>query len=131
MDTSAWYAYIVPADEAHAHAAHVIKQAAEAGAEILTTNAVVAETYALLLNRPEAGRDRAVAFLDMIEGEEVTVVRVTEEDETQAIALVRAHTDKGYSLVDAQSFVIMERLGATHALAFDRHFRAYGKLQLA
>lgn len=31
-----------------------------------------------------------------------------------------------YSLCDALSFVIMERLDIADAIAFDRHFREYG-----
>jgi len=31
-----------------------------------------------------------------------------------------------YTLMDATSFVVMERLGITTAFAFDHHFRQYG-----
>ena len=44
-----------------------------------------------------------------------------------ACSLVRAHEDKMYSLCDAASFVVMERLGIREAIAFDRHFREYGQ----
>jgi predicted nucleic acid-binding protein len=51
---------------------------------------------------------------------------VTRDDEQSAIAILREHQDKMYSLCDALSFVIMERLDITEAIAFDRHFREYG-----
>ena len=35
-----------------------------------------------------------------------------------------------YSLCDALSFVIMERLDIADAIAFDRHFREYGGLTI-
>ena len=54
------------------------------------------------------------------------IERVSAQDETRAIALVHAHEDKTYSLCDAASFVVMERLGIHEAIAFDRHFLAYG-----
>jgi len=41
-----------------------------------------------------------------------------------------AHTDKSYSLCDALSFVVMERLGVTEAISFDRHFREYGRFTI-
>lgn len=39
----------------------------------------------------------------------------------------RSHVDKNYSLCDALSFVVMERLGIGEAVAYDRHFREYGR----
>jgi predicted nucleic acid-binding protein len=93
---------------------------------LITTNAVVIETYALLLVRTREGRSKAIEFLDRLDRTTVHVERVHVEDERQAIALVRAHTDKTYSLCDALSFVVMERLRVAEAIAYDRHFREYG-----
>ena len=47
--------------------------------------------------------------------------------EARAIELVRHHRDKSYSLCDAYSFVVMHRLRIADVIAFDRHFREYGK----
>jgi predicted nucleic acid-binding protein len=47
-------------------------------------------------------------------------------DEEKASTLLHAHENKAYSLCDAASFVVMERLGIREAIAFDRHFREYG-----
>lgn len=55
------------------------------------------------------------------------VERIRKADEKRAIALVRGHEDKDYSLCDALSFVVMERLHIAEAIACDRHFRAYGR----
>jgi hypothetical protein len=44
-----------------------------------------------------------------------------------AVMLLRSHVDKTYSLSDALSFVVMERLGIAEAVAYDRHFREYGR----
>jgi len=97
---------------------------------LITTNAVVFETYALLVNRARNGRAFAIAFLDALDLGFCEVVRVTREDEAAAIALVRAHEDKTYSLCDAMSFVVMERMEITDAIAFDRHFAEYGRFAL-
>jgi predicted nucleic acid-binding protein len=91
---------------------------------------VVFETYALLLSRARAGRRDAIAFLDHIERGLCDVERVSVRDEKRAIALVRAHEDKMYSLCDALSFVVMERLRIKEAIAFDRHFREYGRVTI-
>jgi predicted nucleic acid-binding protein len=60
----------------------------------------------------------------------LSIERVRVEDEVRAMALVRAHDDKSYSLCDATSFAVMERLGIAEALAFDRHFREYGRFTI-
>ena len=49
---------------------------------------------------------------------------------TTNVALVRSHADKTYSLCDALSFVVMERLGIDEAIAYDRHFREYGRFRM-
>jgi predicted nucleic acid-binding protein len=53
--------------------------------------------------------------------------RVRKRDEERAVALLRSHEDKSYSLCDALSLVVMERLRVTE---FDRHFRAYGRFTI-
>lgn len=60
-----------------------------------------------------------------------TLVRVTEEDEEAALNLIARYHDKDFSLTDATSFVVMERLGLRHALSFDDDFRQYGWILLA
>ena len=42
--------------------------------------------------------------------------------------LLRQYGDKSFSFCDALSFMAMERLGLTDALAFDEDFRSYGKI---
>jgi len=69
-------------------------------------------------------------LVENLESGLATVVRVTKRDETRAVALLRAQADKSYSLCDALSFIVMERLRITDAIAFDRHFRQYGRFNL-
>jgi predicted nucleic acid-binding protein len=96
----------------------------------VTTNAVVVETYSLLLARSRGGRRAALAFLDMVADDAYLLERIRKRDDERAIALLRAHEDKSYSLCDALSFVVMERLRIREAIAFDRHFRAYGRFTI-
>ena len=58
------------------------------------------------------------------------LVRVTEADEAAALALIARYRDKDFSLTDATSFVVMDRLGLRHALSFDSDFRQYGLILL-
>jgi uncharacterized protein len=92
---------------------------------LYTTNFIVAETHALLLNRLDYRF--AIRFLDQLEQSPTVVERITAEDERRARDVIRRYTDKRYSYTDATSFVVMERLGITHAFAFDRNFTQYGR----
>ncbi len=53
-------------------------------------------------------------------------MQVLPEDEAQAIDIVMRYRDKEFSLTDATSFVVMERLGLTDAFSFDNDFSQYG-----
>ena len=126
VDTSGFAGLLVGRDASHERAVALFEQARNEHWQLLTTNGVVMECYSLLLIRARDGRRGALAFLDALARDRVLVERVRAEDEARAIALLRAHEDKTYSLCDATSFVVMQRLGISDAIAFDRHFREYG-----
>lgn len=130
VDSGAFFAHLVSEDPLHARAMEFFTRAAEQGWRLVTTNAVVYETHALVTNRAREGRDAGVRFLDAIESGICELVRVTPEDDARAEAILRGHDDKAYSFCDALSFVVMERLGVTEAIAFDRHFREYGQFTI-
>jgi predicted nucleic acid-binding protein len=81
----------------------------------------------LFLRRSSPGRETALKFLDAVQGDAYDVERVSRDDETKAIELVIAHRDETYSLCDALSFVVTERLRIVEAVAFDQDFRGYGR----
>ncbi len=122
MDTSAFYALIDADDHHHKDCVGLFTLLARSRARLLTSNHVLFETYSLLLNR--LGRHMATRWLGKLK---LQVERTTAEDERRAVQIVLRHRDKGFSLVDASSFALMERLGLRRAIAFDRHFRQYGR----
>ena len=126
VDSGGFFALLARGDEVHPRALRVFGQANAERWRLVTTNTVVVETYALLLYRTREGRTIAIAFLDHLRSADVRIERVTEIDESKAITLVRHHEDKNYSLCDAQSFVVMERLRINEAIAADDDFRQYG-----
>jgi predicted nucleic acid-binding protein len=128
VDTGGFFALYSANDRDHARAIAVFRQANSERWQLATTNTVVVETYALLLNRTGEGRGSAIKFLDDLESSELRVERVSEGDEENAFALVPAHEDKTYSLCDALSFVVCERLAIGEAIACDDDFRSYGRL---
>ncbi|MBI5525886.1 MAG: type II toxin-antitoxin system VapC family toxin [Deltaproteobacteria bacterium] len=127
VDSGGWYAHLVSEDVDHMAALRLFQRAKAEGWFLVTSNAVVFETHALLLNRARDGRTVALGFLDDVEAGMCRVERVTKADEARAIGLIRAHSDKMYSLCDALSFVVIERLGIDSVIAFDAHFRQYGR----
>ena len=129
VDSGGFFGSLDADDAHHAHARELFERARREGWKLVTTNAVVYETHALLTNRAKDPR-AAVRFLDAIEAALCTVQRVGPDDDRAAVAILRKHADKGYSYCDALSFVVMERDGIEHAIAFDGHFREYGRWTL-
>ena len=97
--------------------------------QFLTTNFVLAEFHALLLSRTES-RSALRVLTDVETSPTTTVVRVQPENELRAREILRIYDDKAFSLTDATSFAVMERLGITEAVSFDRHFGQFGWTQV-
>ena len=121
VDTSAVYALIDKADAHHANARRGLERMRSQKDTPILTNFILGECHALLLARlgPETARKWLLRTVWPVE-------RVTPEDEAAAKDIVRTHTDKSYSYVDATSFAVLERLRIRAVLAFDRHFRQFG-----
>jgi predicted nucleic acid-binding protein len=71
------------------------------------------------------GRSAAARVLDDIENS-TTIIRVSATDERRARDIIRQYDDKDFSLTDAMSFAVMERLRIPVAFTFDRDFTQYG-----
>ena len=124
IDTSAYVAIAIRGDENHRQAVAMLRALTDRRSRLYTTNFVAAETHAFVLAR--AARDLALQSLELIDHGFEEVVRVGADDERQARAILTRFRDKDYSLVDAMSFSVMDRLGISVAFAFDRHFVQYG-----
>ena len=123
-DTGAYFALSVSRDSNHGPARAISRQLIAERWRLYTTNFILAETHALFLNR--VGRREALRVLQEIERSATTIVRVTPADERRARAIIERYADKDFTLTDATSFAVMERLGIGHAFTFDRHFTQYG-----
>ena len=124
VDTSAYFALVDPRDKNHRAAQAVTTRLAAERRPLFTTYFILAETHALVLAR--RGRAVAATVLREIDRSATTIVRVSATDERRAREIIVHHSDKDYSLTDALSFAVMERLGIGRAFAFDRHFVQYG-----
>ena len=122
VDTSAFYALLDADDYHHQDSVALFAGLARSRTRLLTSNHVIFETYSLVLNRLAGSMaNRWLAKLKL------QAERATGEDERRAVQIVLRFRDKRFSLVDASSFAIMERLGLRCAIAFDPHFRQYGR----
>ena len=128
VDSAAYYAYADTDDTNHAAALFAARKLATSQADLFTTNFVVVETYTLLLNR--IGRDIAREVLDRIDAGTTRVVRATEADERRAREILRQYSDKDYSMIDAISFAVMERLHLRLVWTYDAHFTQFGFVQI-
>lgn len=122
IDTSVFYAVLNKKDKYHKKAKEFFLTASKRNLHFITSNFVVAETHALLLNR--VGRDIALLWLKAVPA---IIVRATETDEERAKEIILTYMDKDFSYCDTVSFSIIERLSIEKVLAFDKHFKAYGK----
>lgn len=124
LDSSGLFALANAADAWHPQARAAWLQLTAERWQAHTTNFVIAEAHALFLAL--SGRADAAAFLrQMVQGP-ATVVRAGAADESRARAIIFQYTDKDFSLTDAISFAVMERLGIGVAFSFDRDFAQYG-----
>lgn len=123
VDTSALYALLNQADDAHGAAVRTWKTLTAERAALHTTNYVVSETTGLVQAR--AGMGPVRRFYDDI----VPIVHMHFVDEPlheAAVELLLAENRRYLSLVDCSSFVFMRRAGIRRAFAFDDDFKRSG-----
>lgn len=126
VDSSAYYAFADRDDRSHQRALQIAGRAQQIGLRFYTTRYVLAETHALIISRQRNSR-LALAFLREIErSRATTVVTLDEADEARVREILARYEDHLFSLTDAISFAVMERLSLVYAFAFDSDFAAFG-----
>ena len=122
VDTSAWLARVVPLEARHGA---IVSALGASRGRLLTTNFVIDELITLTLKR--YGHAAALRIAEgLTSGSVVDVHRVTDDDESSALALFRDRPDQSYSFTDCTSFVVMRRLGMDTAVTLDQDFRNEG-----
>jgi predicted nucleic acid-binding protein len=124
-DTSYWMALSRQRDQYNRHAAAWNQFVIRTGSSIVTTEAVLWEW----LNGFSDARTRGVAaegYRRVHADPRIEVVPFQPELIDSALQLYRERPDKGWSLTDCLSFVVMERCHLTEALTTDGHFEQAG-----
>ncbi len=123
VDTSALYALLDADDANYGRSAGVWGKLMGSDENVVTTNYVLVETFALLQNRLgiKAVREFQENIVSILHVEFVT----PEIHRLGTVALLAA-ARRGLSLVDCVSFEVMRESHIKSAFTFDGHFREYG-----
>jgi len=123
IDTSALFAVLDADDQNHERAKRVWVKLLTQDAEIVCTNYILVETFALVQHR------LGMEAVRVLQEDVVPVLSVEWVDETCHHASVMAlliAARRQLSLVDCVSFYTMRRLGIKTAFTLDRHFAEQG-----
>ncbi len=123
VDTSGFYAVLDADDPFHPAARSAFERAEREQWQLVTTNYVVHETWALVQHR--LGWDAVEDFLDAM----LPLCRVefvNEAWDALAAQHCREVRRRKLSLTDCVSFEMMRRLGLSEAIAQDEHFAEKG-----
>ena len=129
VDTSAWVAFFAEKDQYHETALEAFEEVGEEGAELATTDFVIAETVTRVRGR--AGVEEAARAWESLEnGEIVELLDVSRECRAAARRIFRKYRELDLSFVDCVSFAVMNKLGIREALTFDSDFAKAGYVVL-
>jgi predicted nucleic acid-binding protein len=129
VDTSGYYASVNRRDGRHADARSTLEWLVAGQRWLFATNFVLAEIHAMLLTRMDRNV-AARALSDIDDNNVLTVIRVSVADEARVREIIRQYRDKDFSLTDATSFAVIERLGIRYAFTLDHNFTQYGFIVL-
>ena len=129
VDTAAWIALIDNADGLHFRAQQVMNALRQQKAQLVTTEFVLLEV-ANALAAP-AMRAKTVAFITGLRHSPILqIIPASQTLLTEGWTLYSQRPDKGWSLTDCASFVVMTRDQITQAFTSDHHFEQAGFAKL-
>ena len=128
-DTVYWIALTNSFDQYHAKAVEV--SSALGNCRLFTTEAVLTEFLNALADKGPLVRAAAVEMVEAImSNSQVTVIPQTLRTFSRSLAFYKARPDKGYSLTDCGSMLLMRERHLSEALTTDRHFEQEGFVAL-
>jgi len=126
VDTGAWISVF---DSQDSHSDAGLNWFTENNEPLVTTDYVIDETLTLLRAH---GRNQVArkACESLVSGDICQLVYVSEQGFLAACRCFDDYADKGWSLTDCSSKVIMDQMQISTAFAFDRHFRQFGTIRV-
>lgn len=131
IDTAGWASPFLSSEPFHQQATLWFQQARGQNIQFVTTNYILLELVALFTSPLRVPRPKLFQYTDaIINAPYVTQLYVDITLEGEAWTLLKNRPDKSWSLVDAASFVVMQRLDITEALTTDHHYEQAGFVRL-
>ena len=124
VDTSAWFASVIPSDQDHTAAINWLSQNTE---PLVTTDFVVDETLTLLKARGQSPHAMRLGE-EFFRGRLGRIYFLPEDDVRLTWETFKRFSDKGWSFTDCSSKVVIDKFHLTHAFTFDRHFQQFGSV---
>jgi predicted nucleic acid-binding protein len=124
-----WVAIINDQDQSHA-AAKAISLTLQ-GAMIFTTEEALTEVLAFFSERGQHLRQLTTATVRSLAADPmIRILPQSHQSFLTGLALYEARPDKGYSLTDCISILVMRQKGITEILTHDDHFTQEGFIKL-
>ena len=123
VDTSVFLAVLTDDDHNNKIAAETLATLAESGEQLITTNYILVESYALIQRR--MGMNAIQDFQEKILPS-LTLTWINAEAHQRALQQFLLENRRNLSFVDCSSFEAIQRLGIDKAFTFDNHFREQG-----
>ena len=128
-DTGYWVALLSFHDDLHQKATYLSRTLQPV--HILTSEVVLTEVLNDCSKRGAFFRDMATQLIIELRSlKNVTIIAQTSQQFEQAFDLYKKRRDKDWSQTDCASFNIMQELGMSEALAYDKHFVQAGFVAL-
>ena len=122
VDTSGWFAALVPSDPDHEKARAWL---ASNRSDLLVTDYIIDELLTLLRYRKEHQRALEIGG-ELVGGTMARVEWVIPTDVQEAWAIFRGFQDQSWSFTECVSRAVMSRLEIRQAFSFADHFRQFG-----
>jgi predicted nucleic acid-binding protein len=127
LDTSYVLALELANDQSHKSALQHWQKLSKKSPKLVITSFIFGEVVTFFNSRGYHARAVEVGNR-FLQSPSVEIVQVDGALMLEGWGMMQQHQDKDFSLADCISFVVMRRLGITHALTFDRHFTQAGFL---
>jgi len=124
-DTAYWIAIVDRHQSLHRRATEVSRSLGLT--PIVTSDVVLTELLNFFCERGEYWRSISTRLVDeLLANPQVTVEPQTRDLFLAGLSLYRSRRDKGYSMTDCTSMVMMQRRGVRAVLTSDHHFEQEG-----
>lgn len=131
VDTAGWGNLVDAKQAYHYGAAEIYRASEQRGGRFVTTSYILLEFITLLSSPLRITRPKSIQIIEGLRASpHISVVHIDKELDDLAWQLLKQRPDKGWSLVDCASFIVMQQHGISEALTTDHHFEQAGFMRL-